>query len=224
MTKCFVGQEISWADGRHAGRHGAARGAGWLVDTRTTLSYWHAINIQRTLCHLPATTLIAAFLTRYPPRYSLGSILTIRCLFTRKKMRFARTLALCLSYPSLHIRTNWKITISLSQLTASVARSHGTGIARSKIEGLTCCDAEWNRREPNRVARSEWPPRSVRVSRARASRCAGGAATASGRDDARDSLPPTEGAPPHHHTRTRAHSRRPLRAALWSHLAGRIYR
>ncbi|CAG9585281.1 unnamed protein product [Danaus chrysippus] len=82
-------------------------------DTLLLVCYKYSANA------LPAASALTApvfLIKRYQPRYSLGSILTIPRRTRREKDCGWRVHSrFCLIHPSLHIRTNRKITISLSQ-------------------------------------------------------------------------------------------------------------
>ncbi|CAH2086306.1 unnamed protein product [Euphydryas editha] len=108
-----------------------ARGAGLAasVDKPTFLlaCYKYSTNASTASNALTALSFLDR---RYPPRYSLGSILTVRFRTPPEKCRQGSRghSRFCLIHPSLHIRTKWKkITISLSRRAASV-RSAGVTV------------------------------------------------------------------------------------------------
>lgn len=151
-----------------------ARGAGLAasVDKPTFLlaCYKYSTNASPAS---NALTALAFLGRRYPPRYSLGSILTVRCRTPPEKCRQGVSrghLRFCLIHPSLHIRTNWKkITTSLTRRAASV-RSAGVTVCTSttrvdSIAVIAAANAVVVTRgeiveNRNQVARSERPPRS----------------------------------------------------------------
>lgn len=155
-----------WAPGTAAPR-GAARG----LLRPTTLSYLQAINIQRPLCQparLSPHRLAAPLNERYQPRYSLGSILTIRSRTPPEKQdwpfrAFTRACVSCIHHCTSAPRDHdFTVTAGGARSAGVTACTSTSRPLRRSTRGPTVGVAPRGEiaENRNRAARSKRPPRS----------------------------------------------------------------